>query len=117
MIQKAAGSSMARDSMRSRPAITAPRFMVASRKPARETCCAGFSRCAVQRSRRLRSTSRERHSNARERAMNQRIRYYSVAPDAVKAMRGLQAYVDGCGLEHSLIELVKLRASQINGCA
>jgi AhpD family alkylhydroperoxidase len=49
--------------------------------------------------------------------MNVRLRYDSVAPDAVKAMRGLQAYVDGCGLEHSLIELVKLRASQINGCA
>ncbi|HYB09875.1 MAG TPA: carboxymuconolactone decarboxylase family protein [Alphaproteobacteria bacterium] len=49
--------------------------------------------------------------------MEERIRYYSVAPDAVKAMRGVQAYVDGCGLEHSLLELVKLRASQINGCA
>ncbi|HVV92418.1 MAG TPA: carboxymuconolactone decarboxylase family protein [Hyphomicrobiales bacterium] len=32
-------------------------------------------------------------------------------------MRGLQAYIDGCGLEHSLMELVKMRASQINGCA
>jgi AhpD family alkylhydroperoxidase len=32
-------------------------------------------------------------------------------------MRHLQAYVDGCGLEHSLLELVKTRSSQINGCA
>jgi AhpD family alkylhydroperoxidase len=32
-------------------------------------------------------------------------------------MSALQAYVNGSGLEHSLIELVKLRASQINGCA
>src|SRR5574339_304878 len=33
------------------------------------------------------------------------------------AMRGLQRYLDDCGLEKSLMELVKLRASQINGCA
>jgi AhpD family alkylhydroperoxidase len=32
-------------------------------------------------------------------------------------MRQLQAHVDDCGLEHSLLELVKMRASQINGCA
>ena len=49
--------------------------------------------------------------------MKQRIHYHTVAPKAVEAMRGLQAYVDGSGLEHSLIELVKTRASQINGCA
>jgi AhpD family alkylhydroperoxidase len=33
------------------------------------------------------------------------------------AMMALETYVRHCGLEHSLIELVKLRASQINGCA
>jgi AhpD family alkylhydroperoxidase len=33
------------------------------------------------------------------------------------ALGQLQSYVDGCGLEHSLLELVKTRASQINGCA
>jgi AhpD family alkylhydroperoxidase len=49
--------------------------------------------------------------------MKQRIQYYAVAPKAVEAMRGLQAYVDGSGLEAALIELVKTRASQINGCA
>ena len=32
-------------------------------------------------------------------------------------MRGLESYVRQCGLERSLLELVKLRASQINGCA
>ena len=32
-------------------------------------------------------------------------------------MRGLEKYVRECGLEHSLLELVKTRASQINGCA
>jgi AhpD family alkylhydroperoxidase len=39
------------------------------------------------------------------------------APDAMKAMSALHAYVGSCGLDHQLLELVKLRASQINGCA
>lgn len=39
------------------------------------------------------------------------------APEAMKAMSNLHAYVAKCGLEHILLELVKLRASQINGCA
>ena len=39
------------------------------------------------------------------------------APDAVKAMQALEAAIKASGLERSLIELVKLRASQINGCA
>jgi len=42
---------------------------------------------------------------------------HKLAPEAIKAMRGLEAALAGCGLEHNLIELVKLRASQINGCA
>ncbi|HUI18470.1 MAG TPA: carboxymuconolactone decarboxylase family protein [Alphaproteobacteria bacterium] len=49
--------------------------------------------------------------------MKQRIHYHTVAPKGVEAMRGLQAYVDASGLEHALVELVKTRASQINGCA
>jgi AhpD family alkylhydroperoxidase len=35
----------------------------------------------------------------------------------MKAMAALHAFVHQCGLEQSLLELVKLRASQINGCA
>jgi len=46
-----------------------------------------------------------------------RINPYAAAPDAMKAMRGVEDYIRSCGLEHSLIELVKMRASQINGCA
>lgn len=46
-----------------------------------------------------------------------RIDYGKVAPDAVAAMRHLEAYVRSCGLEPSLLELVRLRASQLNGCA
>jgi len=49
--------------------------------------------------------------------MTQRIDYMKVAPSAAKAMLGLQAAVDHSGLEQSLIELLKLRASQLNGCA
>jgi AhpD family alkylhydroperoxidase len=46
-----------------------------------------------------------------------RIEYGKVAPDGVKAMWGLESHVRRCGLEPALLELVRLRASQINGCA
>ena len=49
--------------------------------------------------------------------MQQRIKYGQVAPDGYKAVRELEDYVRQCGLEPSLLELVRLRASQINGCA
>jgi AhpD family alkylhydroperoxidase len=40
-----------------------------------------------------------------------------VSPDLYKAMAGLENYVDASGLERKLLDLVKIRASQINGCA
>ena len=49
--------------------------------------------------------------------MTQRLDYGKVAPDGLKAMLGLEAYARNSGLEHSLLELVKTRVSQINGCA
>ena len=49
--------------------------------------------------------------------MNERIDYKTAAPGALKAMLGLETYVRNSGLEHSLLELVKTRVSQINGCA
>ena len=49
--------------------------------------------------------------------MQPRIDYYKVTPGAVEAMQGLERYVRNSGLERSLLELMKLRASQINGCA
>ena len=49
--------------------------------------------------------------------MQPRIDYAAVAPGAVKAMHGLERYLRECGLERSLLELVKVRASIINGCA
>ena len=49
--------------------------------------------------------------------MKQRIDGMRVSADAYKALSALQTYVDKSGLERSLLELVKIRASQINGCA
>lgn len=49
--------------------------------------------------------------------MTVRIEYTKVSPDAFKAMLGLEAYLSRCGLEHTLVHMLKLRASQINGCA
>jgi AhpD family alkylhydroperoxidase len=46
-----------------------------------------------------------------------RIDYVSVFPSGVRALVGLQRAVDAAGLEPLLLELVKMRASQINGCA
>jgi AhpD family alkylhydroperoxidase len=42
---------------------------------------------------------------------------FKLAPEAVKAMMALETTLQSGGLEHNLLELVKLRASQINGCA
>jgi AhpD family alkylhydroperoxidase len=50
--------------------------------------------------------------------MESRINFYKAAPEGIKAMRGLEHYINqSSGLEPSLRELVKIRASQINGCA
>ena len=49
--------------------------------------------------------------------MQARIDTKRIRPDAYKAMRSLQAYVDGSGLDRHLQGLVTVRASQINGCA
>ena len=50
-------------------------------------------------------------------SMPPRINFPKVAPEAYMAMRGLEAYLRQSGLEQSLLELVKTRASQLNGCA
>jgi AhpD family alkylhydroperoxidase len=49
--------------------------------------------------------------------MAERIDTSKVNPGAYRAMLGLEKYVHESGLELSLLDLVKLRASQINGCA
>src|SRR5580704_9781414 len=49
--------------------------------------------------------------------MEERIHYTKVAPLAYHAMLGLEKYLHECGLEEGLLHMVRLRASQINGCA
>ncbi|HEU4846349.1 MAG TPA: carboxymuconolactone decarboxylase family protein [Burkholderiaceae bacterium] len=49
--------------------------------------------------------------------MSTRTDFYKASPDALKAMIALEGAVNKLGLETSLLDLIKLRASQINGCA
>ena len=49
--------------------------------------------------------------------MEPRLDFYKASPDAIKTMLAFSAGVEKLGLEKSLLELVKLRASQVNGCA
>lgn len=49
--------------------------------------------------------------------MKTRMDFKKASPPGAKAMAELHAFVHQCGLEQTLLELVKLRASQINGCA
>ena len=49
--------------------------------------------------------------------MKPRMNFYQAAPDTIKALSALEAQIQASGLDKSLIELVKTRASQINGCA
>jgi AhpD family alkylhydroperoxidase len=49
--------------------------------------------------------------------MKARLDFRKASPQGEKAMMGLHMFMRNCGLDHSLLELVKLRASQLNGCA
>jgi len=49
--------------------------------------------------------------------MEHRINAFTASPKAYQAMAALEQFVDSCGLERPLLELLKMRASQINGCA
>jgi len=49
--------------------------------------------------------------------MKQRLEYWRISPGGYKAMMSLEAHLRAAGLEHALLHMVKLRASQINGCA
>lgn len=49
--------------------------------------------------------------------MKPRIQFFNAAPDLIKQVQVLNKAVDECGLEQGLLHLVKLRASQINGCS
>ncbi|HVY31746.1 MAG TPA: carboxymuconolactone decarboxylase family protein [Polyangiaceae bacterium] len=49
--------------------------------------------------------------------IQERLDPHQIAPELIKPLLELSAKIAGCGLESSLMDLVKLRASQINGCA
>lgn len=49
--------------------------------------------------------------------MEPRFNFMKAAPGVYAAMRGMEHYLHECGLEQPLLHLIKLRASQINGCA
>ena len=49
--------------------------------------------------------------------METRFDYVETAPGLARALVGVEEYLHACGLEASLLTLVRLRASQINGCA
>lgn len=49
--------------------------------------------------------------------MKPRLNFYTAAPELTKHLVSLTTAINECGLEHSLLHLIKLRASQINGCS
>ena len=49
--------------------------------------------------------------------MEHRLNPFKASPKGYQAMAALENFVTACGLERPLLELVKMRASQINGCA
>src|SRR5579875_1646994 len=61
--------------------------------------------------------TRSRHEERGGDGMQSRIDYGKIAPGAVQAMLGLEGYVRQSGLDHALLDLIRTRASQLNGCA
>ena len=57
------------------------------------------------------------HTRKRAGDMEQRLNYHLKAPKLMQAVLALNDAVEACGLERSLLHLIKLRASQINGCS
>ena len=49
--------------------------------------------------------------------MKPRMEYWKVAPGGYKALASLEAYLRDSGMDKALLHMVKLRASQMNGCA
>jgi AhpD family alkylhydroperoxidase len=49
--------------------------------------------------------------------MKPRMNFYQAAPESIKALTAVESQIQSSGLEQPLIELVRTRASQINGCA
>src|SRR5260221_14328179 len=51
------------------------------------------------------------------RTMEPRLDYRKFSPEPLQALWALEKYITGCGLDHKFLHVLKLRASQINGCA
>ena len=49
--------------------------------------------------------------------MEPRFDYRTFSPEPIQAMIAIEKYIASCGLDHKFVHLLKLRASQINGCA
>lgn len=49
--------------------------------------------------------------------MQPRLNFFATGPDATKALSGLEQHIARTSIEKNLLELVRLRASQVNGCA
>lgn len=49
--------------------------------------------------------------------MSQRVSYYELVPDGMKIMMDMEKYTKMAAIERKLRELIKIRVSQINGCA
>ena len=49
--------------------------------------------------------------------MESRLDYRRFNQEPLQALLAMEKYIAGCGLDHKFIHLLKLRASQINGCA
>ncbi|WP_232328617.1 MULTISPECIES: carboxymuconolactone decarboxylase family protein [Sphingomonas] len=45
------------------------------------------------------------------------MNFFQIAPDGAKALNAVEQAISGSGIDHGLLELVRLRASQVNGCA
>ncbi|MDO3413269.1 carboxymuconolactone decarboxylase family protein [Saccharibacillus sp. CPCC 101409] len=55
--------------------------------------------------------------NTEQSHLNLRLNYRSANPEAYRAMLALERFIGGCRLDKSLVELLKTRVSQLNGCA
>ena len=49
--------------------------------------------------------------------MKPRLEYWKASPGGFKALLSLETHLMGCGLDHAFLHMIKLRASQMNGCA
>ena len=49
--------------------------------------------------------------------MHTRVNFHETSPKAMKTLIGVETYLEACGLDPKILKLIKLRASQINGCA